>query len=380
MPLPSAIRKPLLLIFPIAHYSNYKRCLLIANQIREMFDIQFLHSDEFAPLVYQQGYETFYKHFFSWSSEHDRDIKSKDDNSNLELSFLEQVEILETLQPLLVISDGLTTLRMATEFTGIPLIALLNGYQSPYYAGAKSCQLQLGANEPYRLLRDKYGLHFRQSIVEELEGDLNWICDLPDLFPQKELPESFELIGPLFEIEKPIRQSNSSHLNPLKKTIFIAIDDEEEQEKFIDELDKVCNRRYNVVTDTSQKPSLKYQKIKSFSSDNISLKSQTPDLIICSSQCVVYKALYYGIPVLMTSRTIHDQYIIHILEQWQLGSLWSANNSLDKLEYCINLKQSDTYRMLQYKLKETIASLGNKLRHSITIHFPFIQKATIYHH
>ena len=113
---------------------------------------------------------------------------------------------------------------MAAEKTSTAFISLLNGYMSKYYRltrkvsryhpgyrysrmmsqkvfGLLTRMMEYTAfrkiHEPFRLIRKEEGLSPQNYFLDELEGGVNLICDLPSLFPQKKLPPSYSFVGPL---------------------------------------------------------------------------------------------------------------------------------------------------------------------------------------
>jgi hypothetical protein len=379
MPLPPPVNKPLLLVFPLAHTVNYERCLVVAQHLRPLFDIRFLHTDGQASLVYQHGFETFSNGYFTPHIARLGSILSEPSETNLELQFLEQVEILETLQPSLVISDGNATLSMAAEFTGVPLISIISGYQSIYYANERTSPIHLKPDERFQSIRDKYGLRQKHLFSEELEGDLNWICDLPEFYPQKELPFNYELIGPLFEIQKFSTAPQFCTLNPLKKTILIDIN----EQKLINALgllNVLNNKQYNLVAEPTKSNLALARQSRPIQLVNIAQALSKTDLLLCDTERLMYIALHYGIPVLFTNMYTAPDNLIEALEQQQVGSIWKPDNAEEGnsiLEYWLNKKHSDAYRTIPYKIKSATAAIEYKLLHSLLLHFPFLERKAV---
>jgi len=320
MPLPPPANKPLLLIFPLAHSLYYERCLIVANHLRSLFDIRFQYTDEQASLVYQLGFDTFsstsYTPYLSKSSQGIAPFEE----STLELQFLEQVELLETLQPSVVIGDGSLTLGMAAEFTGVPCISLINGYQSPFYANKRGCFEYIESTQPFKHLRSKYGLQSKGSALEELEGDLNWICDLPEFFPQKELPYHYEIIGPLVETNKIPSASSFYKLSPLKKTILVDIDHDDDITTF-HLLNDANYRCYNWVAEATPKNIALCKHIPALQLVNLAEVLPKTDLLLCSSQRLLYKGLLHEIPVLLINQNIKPGYLPEALD-WIIMFTW----------------------------------------------------------
>lgn len=378
MPLPSNATKPLVLVFPCAHTTNYQRCLVIAQHLRPFFEMRFIHTDQQAHLVYQQGFETFNGNFFPLLHYLIEEKLPGVHETNPELMFLEQVEILETLQPALIIGDNDYTLSMAAEFTGIPIISVMNGYQSPYFANRSIFHSQFRNYEPFCRIREKYGLREKNAIQEELEGDLNWICDLPELFPQKELPYHYELIGPLIEVPRPTKATGIEKLSSFKKNILIDLDDTKPV-NWLEVLDTITCQGYNLtVRATNQNPKLLHLRRTSSCINSAHLFPKA-DLLVCNTEGLLYEALFYGLPVIFKCQFAYQERIIEALEYWQIGTSWSHTTSTVKktFDYWISNKCSDMHRTLQYKLKASLNSLGSKLLQSITLHFPYLERLSV---
>jgi hypothetical protein len=300
-------------------------------------------------------------------------------NENPEVTFLDQVEILETLQPALIIGDGVTTLGMAAEFTGIPLISLMNGYDSPYFANKNVYDKLQKPHEPYQRLREKYGLRQKHCFLEELEGELNWICDLTELFPQKELPIHYEMIGPLIEIAKAPKPSFLHKSSSIKKTVLIDLIDTD-QDNWEKVLVATEIQGYNLAIRVTGQNKMLLQQRRMVGYSNTTHLFPQVDILVCNSESMAYKALYYGLPVIFKREANYQGGIIEALEHWHLGTSWDkiVNTSAGKaLEYWINNKQTDAHRTIQYKVRTAFATLENKLHNNLALHFPFIEKASV---
>ena len=216
------------LFFPLNLLSHYLRCLVLADTYdKAEYDIQFLSSDKYNGFVEAHGYQVFSCSTFDanfvmeCTNNFSFDWLNEDD---LERIMLAQAKCIHTLNADLVVGDVAPTLRMAAELTGVRHIGLVNGYMTRYYAITRKIPKKHMAYElmqqlplkfadaltafgerlafrkihaPFNRLRKKYGLTRRKDYLEELEGTENLICDLPDLFPQKTLPQAYRFIGPL---------------------------------------------------------------------------------------------------------------------------------------------------------------------------------------
>ncbi|MEJ5961868.1 glycosyltransferase [Pedobacter immunditicola] len=246
--------KKILLFFPFNLLSHYLRCLVLADTYNKAeYSIYFLSSVSYDHFVLKHGYKTFdclqfdVKHVMGCAKEFDFSWLNK---PVLEKIMLAQVAAIKKLNADLVIGDVAPTLKMAAEITGIQYVSLLNGYMTRYYALNRKISkthftykllnglppllvvwlTNIGENisfkkiqQPFNLLRLKYGLLPLPNYLCEIEGDVGLICDLPKLFPQKNLPSSFQFVGPLVY---QYQEENSSWLTDIpsnKKVICISL-------------------------------------------------------------------------------------------------------------------------------------------------------------
>jgi UDP:flavonoid glycosyltransferase YjiC (YdhE family) len=217
-----------ILIFPFDLLSHYLRCLVLADSYdQNEYRILFQSSKKYDHYVKKHGYGTFNaeqfdtdyvmqctKNFdFSWLNEAD-----------LKKVLLSQIAVIENFSPAFVIGDVAPTLKMAAAYTGVKFISLLNGYLTKYYSetrklsranpahaylnllpsGIKDIFTEIGekvafkkVHQPFKSLRKAFKLKPMDDYLSETEGDENYICDLPSLFPQRNLPSNFTFKGPL---------------------------------------------------------------------------------------------------------------------------------------------------------------------------------------
>jgi len=220
--------KKILLFFPFNLLSHYLRCLVLADTYdKTEYSIYFISSVSYDHFVLQHGYKTFscqqfdVKQVMECSKKFDFSWLNK---PVLEKIMLDQVAAIKDLNADLVIGDVAPTLKMAAAITGTQYVSLLNGYMTRYYALNRKISkthftynllnglppaiviwlTNIGENmsfkriqQPFNSLRLKYGLFPLPNYLYEIEGDSSLICDMQKLFPQKNLPTSFQFVGPL---------------------------------------------------------------------------------------------------------------------------------------------------------------------------------------
>jgi UDP:flavonoid glycosyltransferase YjiC (YdhE family) len=343
--------KPLMLFFPFDVLAHYMRCLQLAQWFSPYYRIVFQDSERYRSFVEAQGFETFscvtldadtvqecVRRFdFSWMNEADLYEVTR-----------EQVWVMNDYKPALVLGDAVPTLRIATEQAGIPYISLMNGYMSRHYAHVRQMswryplyrylkmlpQSLLSAltrkgealsfqkiHQPFRKLRERFGLEEKGSYFDETEGDVNFICDLPSLFPQVNLPEHYHFVPPLFHTGKKEGADDwSSRLDKNRKTLFVSMGSTGEW-NHVDCLNDPSFSRYNIITAGDRQRVLHAAHI--LSADFIQPEDILPftDLVIChGGNGTVYQALSYGIPLLCRTSHFEQEWNVDALQRNGLGA------------------------------------------------------------
>lgn len=388
--------KPLLLIFPFDLLSHYLRCLMLARHFSSCFEIRFAHSERYADFITQEGYQTFYcksfdaqevmtgaKNFdFSWINE-----------EALTTVYLDQVRNIKIFQPFAVLGDTSLTLKMAAEKTGITYISLMNGYMSKYYAFSrkisrthpfyKYVNLLSGQvldlvtekgealafyklHRPFKKIRLEYNLLKKISYLDELEGDINLICDLPVMFPQNPLSANYTLIAPLYYDTEIIYSQIKSRLDKNKKTIFVTMGSTGDWEK-VTFLNNPWFAKYNIVTAGDSAFILNADHIINTAFINIHEIFNVTDLVICQGgNGSIYQSLLYGIPLLCKTNNFEQEWNVEALIRLNAGA------SLDGIETpgdCINLVESwiekknfNLKELLQTQIKMQSGNLATVIR------------------
>jgi UDP:flavonoid glycosyltransferase YjiC (YdhE family) len=341
--------KPLLLVFPFGILAHYLRCLVLCRNLKNYFDIRILYDESFASFIAQENVSTFdckginsgsaveaVRQFdFSWMNK-----------AALEQMYLEQVEIIRELKPIAVLGDYSLTLKMAAEASSVLYISLLNGYMSKYYAGYRTISRTHPAypllkkvptsiarmltergeasafrqlHKPFKSLRRQYNLQPRKVYLDELEGDITLICDLEDLFPQKNLPPEYRLISPLYYESGPSVPGIADKIDPVKKTILASMGSTGDWQN-LSFLNSGFYTRYNIVAAGDHTRVLHSDHVIHVPFVNIHDLYPYVDLIIChGGNGTIYQALLYQIPLLCKSSHCEQEWNIQALEEKQLG-------------------------------------------------------------
>lgn len=342
-------RKPLLLVFPFNVLAHYLRCLKLASYLSYHFEIQFLFSERSASFISNDGYPTFTcasfdadkvqeaarKFDFSWLNEQD-----------VEQVYLDQVRIINELKPAAVLADTVPTLKMAAEKTNTTYITLMNGYMTTYYACVRKMPashplykylktlpssitlpfIKMGEqlafkkiHEPFKRIRERYNLSEKQTYQQETEGDVNLICDLPEMHPQKSLPSNYHLIPPLFYDPKNNSAEIVHQLDKNKKTLFVSMGSTGDWSN-VSFLNDPFFNKYNIVTAGDRLNTVSAPNVIAASFVNIHHVFPYTDLVLChGGNGTIYQALSYGLPVLCKTTHFEQEWNMEALEKLKLG-------------------------------------------------------------
>jgi UDP:flavonoid glycosyltransferase YjiC (YdhE family) len=378
-------RKPLLLIFPFNVLAHYLRCLKLAQYLNSYFEIQFLFSERYISFIEGEGYSTFNcasfnadkvqegvrKFDFSWLNEQD-----------IEKVYLDQVRIINELKPAVVLADTVPTLRMAAEKTGTTYLTLTNGYMTSYYANVRKMPgshplykyikvlpgplakqlIKKGEalafekiHQPFRKVRERYGLAFKQSYQQETEGDVNLICDLPELYPQKNLPPNYHFIPALFYEAKIDSVEIINKLDKNKKTLFVSMGSTGEWNN-VSFLNDLFFTRYNIITAGDLLKVVKTTNVVAASFVNIRHVFPFVDLVLChGGNGTIYQALSYGLPILCKTSHFEQEWNVEAIEQLKLGKGLDGVKSIQQYKTIFNewmqKKNSDELCFIKNLLK-----------------------------
>lgn len=348
--------KPLLLVFPYDVMAHYLRCLQLAKYLQSHFRIRFLHSPKYASFVAQAGFETFecaalnaekvqqcvLSFDFSWLNEND-----------LDHIYRQQVKVIKELHASAVLGDMSPTLKMAAEKTGVCCFSLINGYMSRHYAYVRRMPKKYplykifnllpdtlfqyftnvgeslffhDMHRPFSKIRKREKLSAKYSYMQEMEGDVNLLCDLPELFPQKNLPSDYYFIPPLYFPLDDNELDVLSKLDRSKKTLFISMGSTGNWQKMAF-LNNGDYHKYNIVTAGDSDKIINGSNVFACHFINSNKLFNITDLVIChGGNGTTYQALSFGIPVLCKTSHLEQDYNVDGLERLQLGK------SLDDIE------------------------------------------------
>ena len=338
-----------ILFFPFDLLSHHSRCLMLANSIKEQYEILILNSEKYNDLNEEFKIPSFRclsfdpemilqhsKRFsFDWIKE-----------DHLEKIFIEEVRVIKELKPDLIIGDAVWTLKMAAEFCGVLYCSVINAYMSSYYKEVRGLPLAHPAykykkklpdgvfdfltrageeaafwkyHAPFKRIRKKWGLKSKRKLIEELEGDITLICDDENLFPLKKLPHSFYNIGPLY-----FENSKTGETAPLikkGKTILVCMGSSGEFQKLDIFKDPIFKEFIFIVITDKEEPGLgeNFLAIKFLNLNEI---LPLVDLMIChGGNGTIYYALKHKVPLLALTSHFEQEWNMQQLVKFKLGEI-----------------------------------------------------------
>ena len=345
----AAGKKPLLLVFPFGLLSHYLRSLILCRYLKNYFEIKVANNPAFNSFITQEAFASFEcdslnadciikamkKFDFSWLN-----------TSDLENVFEQQVKTMRDMRPFAALGDHSVTLKMAAEAAGVVYISLVNGYMSKYYDGIREISrmhpaypfvkllpesltrvvTKQGEAAAFRLihrsfksLRKKHDLSRQTSYLDEMEGDLTLVCDLPAFFPQTNLPNDYFQLAPLFYTPPCSHEQFFPSPMPGKKIIFVSMGSSGDWEK-ITFLNHPFFEKYNVIASGDTERVLCAPHISHVSFVDITAVFPLTDLVIChGGNGTIYQSLLYEIPILCYPSHCEQEWNVAVLEKHNLA-------------------------------------------------------------
>lgn len=377
--------RPLVLFFPFDLLSHTLRCLSLAKAIEEETEILFPESQKYSQHIKEAAYLTFpYKgppvdRVMRSARKFNFDWIQKD---LLEEQFLEQVHIIQTLKPNAIIGDATFTLRMAAAYTQTPFISIVNGYMTPYYgvlrrlppthiiprlfaflpkhvfnSVSKRAEKYVlrRVHQPFRELAKKYNVASKLHLLEELEGDMTLISDLPALFPQKNLPDSYHFIGPLFHADVVENTYVRQWMQNGKKTLLVTIGSSGDIQAFRFLMDNEL-RKYNILIVGDTQNQIMGDNIISYNFLPLGSLLKDISLMIChGGNGSIYQALSADLPVLCQPFNFEQEWNLQGLEILGFGERLSPNpmHRLRQIHAWSNKKEKNGNQKVSQKISQS---------------------------
>lgn len=370
-----------ILFFPYSLMSHYLRCIQAARFLRHDYEILFADCAAYRKYMDAERFGKFHapgpdaeevirlssRFDFSWLNE-----------KMLEESFLAQLKAIEQLRPSVLAGDNSFSLRMAAEKTGIPYIGIQNAYMSKYYAiqrrmsrlHPKTSQVEMlppplyrwlvrtaesfqmrKIHAPFRRLRKKYGLPETETFPDELEGNFNLLCDLPEIFPQKNLPDNYLFCGPLMYENKSADESLLAELKNNKPGILVSMGSSGSFAA-VEVLNHPAFAAYNIVAAGDQQRVLNAPHIIHRPFVNArSLEGQLNLFIFHAGNGSMYEALRQALPMLTAPFIFEQEWNEQRILELKLGaSLRPAKKPAEVIALIENwLPKGHTGPLLQFQ-------------------------------
>ncbi len=243
------------------------------------------------------------------------------------------LEVFTHEKPDLVLGDFRLSLSTSCEFAKIPLAVTLNAAWTDYYSAhvrapehlwitqalgrrltthllpwIKNAILRLDSR-PFRKYRVERGLAPRHNIWDIWRGDLNLIVDTPNYGPTKNLPDSFQYIGPIVWEPNIVAPLWLEDLDPDRPTIYFTMGSTGYPHFFDLAIELFRNSDYQVVMTTADMT--QFDNLP----DNVYAVAYAPgsalmkksDVVVCQGgNGTIYQALSHGVPIIGIP-TMHDQ-------------------------------------------------------------------------
>ncbi len=364
---------------------HYLRCIEFCKRLGENFQVLIAGSDRYNDLIESSGFENFKVDNF----DPDKIVKAA---LNFDFSWinieeikrvlLSQIRSIEEYKPYAVVGDVSLPLKIAAEKTCTKFISIQNGYMTKYYKFTRSVpSIHPGSqyskkipnwmfkklahviehswlksiHEPFRFIRKELKLSKQQYYLDEFEGDLNLICDLPELFPQSKQPSNYHYIGPLFhrgdENENSIRDFLADH----NRNILVSMGSTGDW-KNIDLLDDPRFNDFGIVVSGYRNPISSKSNIITKPFVNHSAIMDKIDVVICNGgNGTVYQALAYGIPVLCVTNIFEQEWNVQRIEEMKLGAFINNFSGVEEVrglvDFWIDRKGKSPFIEIKERIK-----------------------------
>jgi len=343
------------LVFPMDLAAHYLRCIELCKRLVDV-EIIFADSTRYHSFIEEAGYKSVKVDNFD-SDEVTRSAGEFNfswmNKPTLEKVLNSQIEAIREYRPEIVIGDTSFTLKMAAEATGTKFVSLINGYMTKYYSYSRgvprshpgykyskilprnifdgiSSEIEsltlIQIHEPYRRIRDDLGLGNTRYLLDELEGDYNLICDLPDIFPLKDPPENYEYVGPLFYTKHVGEEDTKEFLGEKSPRILVSSGSTGDAGCFDLLLDSIFHDYRILATGNVSKKLVGSNILGSLFLSHCAVLPKI-DLVLChGGNGTIYQALSFGVPVICFPSNFEQEWNSSRIEEMGYGT--SVDNNI----------------------------------------------------
>jgi UDP:flavonoid glycosyltransferase YjiC (YdhE family) len=376
--------KPVILFFPFDLLSHYTRSIQLAKSIQDKFEIHFSASGKYNNLVVSNGFKIFDCEIFDPKQVLEDSGKFKFSwllYENLKRVFQSQVKIIKKLNPAIVFGDTAPTLKMSAEITGTKYVSIMNGYMSKYYALTRNISkdhpaakfqydlpktlfdkmIRTGEQVAFHLiqrsfnkLRKEYNLNKQNMYLDELEGYYNLICDDAGIFPQKNLPQNYKIIGPLYyksdkkepEIIKIFKNDKLNILANVGSSGDLQLFSFLNNEYFQD---------FNIIVTGEKSTILKGKNIFNRKFINNSAILEKIDLVLShGGNGIIYQSLAYGVPLICGTSIFEQEWNVQRIEELGYGKSIDGfvgdNEKINIVKQWIGKKGTEKFKNIKKRI------------------------------
>jgi UDP:flavonoid glycosyltransferase YjiC (YdhE family) len=386
----SSAKKKLVMIFPMDLAAHYLRCLEICKRIHDPYEILFADSSRYRSHIEQAGYNVFkVENFdpeevtygannfnFAWMND-----------KNLYHILDSQIKAIEEHRPDVLLGDTSFTLKIAAELTNTKYVSLLNGYMTKYYSYTREVSRKhsgykyssmlppnvfdqiskaieqitfIQIHEPYRRIRENLGLKNTKYILDELEGDLNLVCDLPEIFPLRNQPSNYKYVGPIFYSNRGGEDETRSFLDKPHPNILVSMGSTGNWNNIQVLTDKVFNDT-NFLVSGSNSEKLEGKNIFKKKFLNHCAVLPQIDLVLChGGNGTIYQALSNGVPVICIPSNFEQEWNSRRIEKTGYGAIIEDHISPQNLKKIITTWIEKKRLNIFSEVKEKILSYSKR--------------------
>lgn len=376
--------KPVVLFFPFDLLSHYSRCIQLAESIKDQYNVCFAASRKYNDLIESAGFKHFNCQLFDPQLvlEDSRKFKFSWLNyENIKRVFWSQVKAIQIYEPAVVLGDTAPTLKMAAEYTKTKHISLMNGYMSKYYVLTRNISKDHPAaifkkELPHKLvdqmtrtgeqvafhliqrvfnkLRKEIQLPKQKMYLDELEGDFNIICDNPEMFPQKNLPQNYKIVGALYYENDKKEPEIEKFLDNEKPSILVNIGSSGDLQKF-SFLNNDYFKDFNIIITGEKNSGFAGKNIITRSFINNSAILDKIDLVLChGGNGTIYQALAYGVPLVCATSIFEQEWNAKRVEDLGYGKciddIKSDKEKIEIVKQWIGKKDNQKFKNIKKKM------------------------------
>jgi uncharacterized protein (TIGR00661 family) len=340
-----------ILVFPMNLAAHFLRSLELCKRFKGENEIIFADSIKYGKFIEEAGYDTFrVENFFA--DEVTQAVNKFNfrwmNQVNLERVLSSQVDVIKEYRPDLVLSDAAFTLKMAAEITNTPYHSLLNAYMSKYYALTRNVSRNhpgykystklppnlfdqisrrierftlTNIHTPYRKIRRLNGLNVTEFLLDEIEGDHNYLCDIPRVFPIKNHPSNYEYVGPLYYSNNAIEYEVNSFLDDHHPSLLVSMGSSGKWDN-IEILSNSIFDNYKIIVSGQASKRLRGSNILCRPFINHCAVLPKIDLTIChGGNGTIYQSLGSGVPILCLPSNFEQEWNSNRLEALHFGKI-----------------------------------------------------------